>query len=106
MVFPLKINSFVAALLHCTGVKEVKLETMGRNEVRLNFTLLYVSCIERSLDENNDAGSYLTYLVYFPHSSMENASLLENARYQMHTVSLGHPKVRRPLFRLQILPVI
>lgn len=40
LIFPTKINLFVAVVLQYTGVKEVKLETLERNEVRLNFTVL------------------------------------------------------------------
>lgn len=49
LIFPTKINLFVAVVLQYTGVKEVKLETLGRNEVRLNFTVLYVSHRERKV---------------------------------------------------------
>lgn len=49
LVFPTKVNRFVAVLLQCTGVEEVKLATVGRDEVRLNFTLLYVSHRERNV---------------------------------------------------------
>lgn len=33
LVFPRKISSFVAVVLQSTGIKEVKLETLGRDEV-------------------------------------------------------------------------
>jgi len=59
-------------------------------------SLSYMSVTgEKGPGENNDAGSCLTYSVYFPHSSIENVSLLENASYQMHTVSLGNSHIQR-----------
>lgn len=64
LVFPTKISNFVAAVLQCRGVKEVKLETLGRDEACLISTLLYVI--------------YIT------------VCLLENASYQIHTKSLGN----------------
>lgn len=91
-------TGFVAVVLQDTRVKEVRLETLGRDETWLNITLLCQSQREKGLDENNDP--CLTYSVYSPHRGIENVSLLENVTCQMHMMFLGNishiRKVRRP----------